>query len=285
MFKFLTLAAMAVGAAGHNISYTDSNGVVRQRSCGVRDLTEEEFRVAESDSKARLAEIGSRRVSGGTIGVYMHVITNSQGAGKLSDATIKSQIDVLNAAYAKGGWTFVLKKTDVTANDQWFTMTPGSRAETDAKNTLRLGGAADLNLYSANIGQGLLGWATFPKDYTSAPKMDGVVILYTSFPGGSAANYDLGDTGTHETGHWMGLYHTFQGGCREISGGDGVSDTPAEKEANYGCPDLVDSCPDQTGTDPIHNFMDYVYDACMYEFTSGQFSRMADQFSAYRAGK
>jgi hypothetical protein len=286
MFKFVVAGSIAALAGAQSVNTTVA--APRIARCGVRDLNHEEFTIAETDRHAKLRDMdarGMRRTSGATIPVHMHVITNSKGQGDLSDATISAQMDVLNAAYAPGNWKFTLASKEVTANDDWYTVSPGSVAEKNMKGSLRTGGADELNLYSANIGGGLLGWATFPKDYSSSPSMDGVVILYNSFPGGSAENYNEGDTVTHEAGHWMGLYHTFQGGCREIGGGDGVADTPAEKEANYGCPDEVDSCTDDIGNDPVHNFMDYVYDSCMYEFTSGQFSRIVDEFSAYRAGK
>lgn len=274
-----------MGVAATMAHFHEDGDGIRHNRCGVKDLTEEEFFAAEHARHEVLKNVVTGTVSGATIGVYMHVITNSTGGGAVSDKQISDQIDVLNAAYATGGWKFTLKSKDVTANNDWYVMTPGSVAEKQAKTTLRKGNADDLNLYTANIGDGLLGWATFPKDYQKDPLMDGVVVLYSSLPGGSARNYNEGDTGTHEVGHWMGLYHTFQGGCREFGGGDGVDDTPAEKSANYECPEGVDSCPDSPGSDPIHNFMDYTYDSCMYTFTKGQFARVADEFTAYRAGK
>lgn len=224
--------------------------------------------------------------SSGVINVYIHVITDAAGNGGPSQAMLNNQISVLNAAYAAAGWSFNVVSTDTTRNSSWYTMGYGSTAETQAKNTLRKGTAADLNIYLANIGGGLLGWATFPSDYNSKPKMDGVVILTSSLPGGSAAPYNLGDTATHEVGHWMGLYHTFQGGCaKQATGGDGVADTPAERSAAYGCPVGRNTCANIAGNDPITNFMDYTDDACMFEFSAGQVTRFGAQWTTYRKNK
>jgi len=224
-------------------------------------------------------------VTGGTIDVYFHVINKGSGIanGDITAQMINDQIAVLNSAYASTGWSFQLVSTDRTTNTAWFNMAQGSAAESQAKNALRQGTADDLNIYTADLAGGLLGWATFPMNYASAPKMDGVVILYTSLPGGSAAPYNLGDTGTHEVGHWMGLYHTFQGGCRDP--GDSVADTPPEKTAAFGCPANRNTCVDRPGLDPILNFMDYTDDSCMNQFTAGQDGRMDQMFTTFRFGK
>ncbi len=236
--------------------------------------------------EGRAAQVGAAAaaVTGGSINVYFHVINRGAGIsnGDIPDSMIANQIDVLNSAYAGTGWSFNLVATNRTTNATWYAMGPGTTAETQAKNALRQGSADDLNIYSANPGGGLLGWATFPSSYASNPNRDGVVVLYSSLPGGTAAPYNLGDTVTHEVGHWMGLYHTFQGGCNKA--GDSVSDTPPERSAAYGCPAGRDTCKNN-GVDPITNFMDYTDDACMFLFTSAQDTRMDTMYSAYRFGK
>jgi hypothetical protein len=283
----LFIALALVGCTGEetDVDSEDFNDdPAWKRGCAVVEPTDQEKAEIEQEVHDHLEALKIARtsaVTGGTINVYFHVITSTSGAGDVSDAQIDAQIDVLNAAYNEYGWSFTLADTTRTANNTWYAM--GSTGETQAKNALRQGTADDLNIYSANPGGGLLGWATFPSSYSPSNKRDGVVVLYSSLPGGSAAPYDEGDTATHEVGHWMGLYHTFQGGCN--GQGDYVSDTPAEKSPAYGCPIGRNSCKNKPGNDPVQNFMDYTDDDCMDSFSDGQDGRMDAQFTTYRFNK
>lgn len=211
---------------------------------------------------------------------FIHITNGTQG--QVTDQRRQDQLDVLNAAYTDFGITFVSAGPPIVQNNaQWYGMTPGSAAEVDCKTALHVDPETTLNFYTGGLGGSVLGWSTFPWELEADPDMDGVVILDESLPGGSAAPYNLGMTATHEIGHWLGLYHTFQGSCGPT--GDEVDDTVAHSAANYGCP-----APGRNGAcnasqqAPIHNFMNYTDDACMTEFTPGQDTRATEMVTLYR---
>jgi len=227
---------------------------------------------------------------GATIPVYIHVIRsgNAVEQGNVPNSWIRKQMEALNLSYAgfyggvDTGFRFQLAGVDRTTNARWFNMTPGGEDEYKAKRALRQGGPNALNIYTVDGGR-LLGWAYFPSGYASRPYVDGVIIAFASMPGSTIPGYEaynLGFTATHEAGHWLGLYHTFQGGCN--AKGDYVSDTPAEKGPAFGCQVGRDTCL-EAGVDPIHNYMDYSDDPCYFEFSAGQAERMQDQYLFFRS--
>jgi hypothetical protein len=214
------------------------------------------------------------------IPVAFHIIRHDDGVtGDVTDQQIQDQLNVLNDSYAARGYQFVIRSIDRTDNTAWSLQTT-YYDEIAMKQALAVSPTTTLNVYICDIGGGLLGWSYLPNAFPENHYMHGIVILYSSLPGGSAVPYNEGDTATHEVGHYLGLYHTFEGGC--TSPGDYVSDTPAEAIPASGCPIGRDTCPADPGLDPVQNFMDYSYDSCMDHFTAGQGGRIDNVLQLYK---
>jgi len=255
--------------------------------CGTRQPGEEQL----SRIEAAIAK-GKKGKTSATIDVWVHVITRGAGFsnGELSDTMIRNQMRVLNDSYngrtggANTSFGFNLAGVTRTQNQQWFDQVAyDTNVELSMKAALRRGNGSTLNIYTVDGGP-WLGWAYFPDILTDAAyaNLDGVVLDWRTLPGGNFEIYSEGDTATHEVGHWLALYHTFDGGCSIKN--DYVSDTPAEFGPAYNCPAGRDSCTGAAhpGLDPITNFMDYTQDSCMYEFTPGQTARMQAAWAAFR---
>lgn len=161
------------------------------------------------------------------------------------DKQIKDQIDVLNGDYSGTGLQFQLVNVTRVVNANWFkNVGPGTPEQTEMKAALRRGGPDALNIFTVSLNNSaaddIIGYTTFPANYSANPEDDGVVVYFATLPGGTAAPTNLGRTITHETGHWVGLYHTFLHGCDDQ--GDHVDDTPSEADPAYGCPIGRDTC-------------------------------------------
>ncbi|KAF9458928.1 metalloprotease [Collybia nuda] len=260
--------------------------VAPHRGCGVH-ITDERVSSAERKFAASRIPPGAPNATA-TIDIHFHVVSANKTleGGWVPDSQIAAQVEVLNKDYANTGLSWNHVNTTRILSQDWFeNVGVDSPQETGMKHVFRAGNASALNIYTVGFvngtaaNSGLLGYATFPADYAGAPKNDGVVVRYSTLPGGTTKTFNLGRTLTHEVGHWLGLYHTFQGGC--TGSGDSVDDTSPEESPAYGCPTKRDTCPGAEA-DPTNNFMDYTDDSCMSEFTAGQATRMKAQIRTYR---
>ncbi|MBA3501878.1 MAG: M43 family zinc metalloprotease [Myxococcota bacterium] len=239
------------------------------------------------------------------IQVVYHVIKKTDGVGDITPALLKSQIDVLNEDFnalvnTPGSMgtnlkiQFALARFDpqgnphpgynIVVNDSYFA-DPGSGLS-PMKAALKWDTTRYLNVYT-NDANDALGYATFPQQ-NAGTAQDGVVMLWNSVGRNSPIGppYNLGRTMTHEVGHYLGLYHTFQGGCgtaaSPYTSGDLVMDTNRESGPHFGCTAGASTCTGGAGMKPIENYMNYSDDVCMTKFTVEQANRARCSLVNYR---
>ena len=172
--------------------------------------------------------------------------------------------------------------TDWIVNNSWVDQ---NQDFTEMKVALRRGDYKTLNLYIVNLTNPSIGGeCSHPvlekkKTPDKARRLaeDGCVVSTATLDGSLVPTLNMGVTAVHEVGHWFGLWHTFESGL----GSDGDSCSPANPDDEVSdTPKMIlfepwqciedDTCPDDKGADPIHNYMAYTSDACRYEFTKGQ---------------
>lgn len=301
-----------------------------QQRCGMDQLIADraqrfpEYGPTKAASEAAYQQFIAEGRGGGNnervIPVVVHIIQQTE-AILISDARVQSQIDVLNEDFLKlnaDTSLIPLEHQAAAANTKvrfcLATIDPNGCPTTGINRVvdpvLAMHNSADeaqlkalaqwdphryLNMWvPVTIVDDLLGYATFPDWLPWNPAFDGVVINGTAFGRGygtPAGQYNLGRTATHEVGHWVGLYHTFQNGCAGGSAqncnsqGDLVCDTPPTANPNFGCPGLQNTCTEFPADlhDQTMNYMDYGDDACLYMYTAGQKARMDYYFSNERA--
>ncbi|MEO6719058.1 MAG: M43 family zinc metalloprotease [Ferruginibacter sp.] len=299
-----------------SVTYTAQS----QRICGTTDYTNQllqsdpSFNAASQQIQKQVDSIIkrnsniARRDTGASEIIYIPVVIHllyKTPYENISDAQIKSQLDVLNkdfrrlnddrvntpqafkSAAGDARIQFCLAQVDpkgartsginrVYTNKDAFTTDDGMKS-------VASGGVAAwdtkhyLNIWVCKLIGRSLGYATPPG--ASADK-DGVVMSFDVFGTIEKVRpvFNKGRTATHEIGHWLGLTHIWgDTNC----GNDQVDDTPTQQSYNFGCPSFpkLSSCSPNGNGDMFMNFMDFSDDACMNLFTNGQVKRMRALFA------
>ncbi|WP_445453026.1 M43 family zinc metalloprotease [Flavobacterium sp. 25HG05S-40] len=249
-----------------------------------------------------------------TIPVVVYIIHDGTTLTNISDAQVNDQMAALNNYFYSTGIKFCLA-TKVngtgsipTVNTTDVQTTPGiihinNATLSNHYSTAQLPLVATANPQITKEryiriwvvksidgpNSGTAGYSMFPN---TSPVFDGIVMRYNVFGNGNPnllANYNLGKVLAHEVGHYLFLYHTFEGGCSTYFNdcsmdGDRVCDTPRVASPNFNCVTGTNSCPETPAIpDDLSNYMDYGNNNCQDHFSNGQIERMLNVLQSSRS--
>lgn len=285
------------------------------------------FSLTRGGSQARTTGGIPYKVTGNeiVIPVVVHILTDNPNA--ISDRDVQDQIDALNLDFAalnkdqnaitpefkarigQSKIRFALARKDVNGN---FTSgierktTSATFKQTNYANVKHAStGGMDAwdvtqyyNIWVTRFSDGLLGVATFPFMTTPANEQ-GVVINNVAFGLNQcyvSADFNLGRTLVHETGHFFYLFHIWGDDDGACTGSDFdvqtgfplpaacVDDTPNQADASSGYLGgyVTDSCSTVKPGINYANYMDYSNDVSYGMFTKSQVCRMDYTVTAYR---
>ncbi len=287
-----------------------------QTTCGQNILHEKllqtnpEYKQKHLETEAQLYKAMSRVLSYSSknpptnevLPVVVHVI-HDNGPENISPALINDGIQHLNDAFSNlGAYTsntgtnvgiqFCLARRDPDGNattginrvlfPQYVNIDMNDNSGPIMKASTQWDPLEYINIWVVRdiVNGSVAGYATLPSAHGLV--LDGIVLEYNFFGGTPENSVTL----IHEMGHYLGLFHTFEGGCFNdncLEDGDRICDTPPDNTNSPAdlCPGTVQdlSCNGDGQNDLDDNFMDYKTPVCQINFTPQQGVRMCQVIS------